>query len=61
MEESAFAAACLSDSNRQRGQAKLVLWGTLCGIGGDVSSGKVDSDSRESRGNSGSGVPAGKL
>lgn len=61
MEESAFAAACLSDSNGQRGQAKPVLWGALCGIGGDVSPGKVNSDSGESRGNSGSGVPAGKL
>ena len=61
MEESSFAAACLSDSNGQRGQAKPVLWGALCGIGGDVSSGKVNSDSGESRGNSSSGVPAGKL
>ena len=61
MERSAFAAARLSDSNGQRGQAKPVLWGALCRIGGDVSPGKVNSDSGESRGNSSSGVPAGKL
>ena len=61
MEEFAFAAACLSDSNGQRGQAKPVLWGALCGIGGDVSPGKVDSDSGENRCNSSSGVSAGKL
>lgn len=61
MERSAFAAARLSDSNGQRGQAEPVLRRALCGIGGDVSPGKVNSDSGESRGNSGSGVPAGKL
>lgn len=61
MERPAFAAARLSDSNGQIGQAKPVLWGALCGIGGDVSPGKVNSDSGESRGNSGSGVFAGKL
>ena len=61
MEKSAFAAACLSDSNGQRGQAEPVLRHALCRIGGDVSSSKVNSDSGESRGNSSSGVSAGKL
>ena len=61
MEKSAFTAACLSDSNGQRGQAKPVLRRALCRIGGDVPPCKVDSDSGESRCNFSSGVSAGKL